>query len=762
MFQSKISILILALSLTGTCRGEDVGDLDWNAWEHMPVLVEGRIAPLDTYARETVEAICGQINPMLQLPGRQPHQYNASELLFAWLAEPEKWENVAFLIAQDAELRTEILELPLYDADGRRLCHASPVEVENSVKVGQRWADIQKRSEAEGKAFRLSGVDKKLKNLVDAYGAFRLLTYNPNNPQDTPRRFYARMRSAAMAWRKLAGNLQAANRISRDDVIRQAMVQAGEALQKLMSGTHGGDFSRDKMEAAAHAFRTAGEQLSARLIDSEDRPLAALAANLARQTEELQLSLYDNGETLRLAPALNGGALEANRTPDDDASPWLSYQALLFGSDDLLHAYPKAKIKAVRKAWAEVTGAYLNRGLADRPAKFASAMKQFAEATRQLGEDIEPLRQKLPLLHRDQELIDLTAYPLPHVTETEVFYNRLDPFFWSWTISLVATVCLLLAVGRWQRPLFWLGVAVLIIAQLFTAAGMTLRGVITGLAPLTGMFETVVFVAIYSSLLGIWYALKPLFLRSSNGMAEVIQRRLFALAGAIVGFTAMVLAYYAPATVMHRNIGSVAPILRDNFWLAVHVVTIMASYASAAIALILGHIALGYYLFGRYRTEDFETKPQRRPPEICSTLAGFTYNAIQITVLLLATGTILGAFWADQAWGRFWGWDPKEVWALISLLVYIVILHARYIGWAGDFGMILAAVLGATAVLFTWYGVNFLLGSGMHAYGSGAGGQREVGAAVALQWLFLAAAAVRHIMECRDTKCQTQETEREA
>ncbi len=86
---------------------------------------------------------------------------------------------------------------------------------------------------------------------------------------------------------------------------------------------------------------------------------------------------------------------------------------------------------------------------------------------------------------------------------------------------------------------------------------------------------------------------------------------------------------------------------------------------------------------------------------------------------LLAAGTVLGALWADKAWGRFWAWDPKEVWALISLLVYILVLHARYLGWTGDFGMIAAAILGATAVLFTWYGVNFLLGSGMHSYGSG-------------------------------------------
>ena len=197
---------------------------------------------------------------------------------------------------------------------------------------------------------------------------------------------------------------------------------------------------------------------------------------------------------------------------------------------------------------------------------------------------------------------------------------------------------------------------------------------------------------------------------------------------------------------MQRHIGAVAPILRDNFWLAVHVVTIMASYASAAIALILGNIALGYYLFGRYG-EDHATRIARRPPETCSTLAQFIYTAIQITVLLLAAGTILGALWADKAWGRFWGWDPKEVWALVSLLVYVAILHARYIGWAGDFGMTLAAVLGATAVLFTWYGVNFLLDSGMHAYGSGAGGQWAVGTAVMLQWLFLAAAAGRYWIE---------------
>jgi ABC-type transport system involved in cytochrome c biogenesis permease subunit len=426
------------------------------------------------------------------------------------------------------------------------------------------------------------------------------------------------------------------------------------------------------------------------------------------------------------------------------------------------------------------------------------------------------LRQALPLQHPDEDALNATVYPLPGSTDLEVFYNRLNPFFWSWVLSLAATLCMLAAVlplgvrpfiatfrrkaaltgidddsscstGR-RTCLFGLGVTILPIAQVFAVTGLGLRGIITGLVPLTGMFETVIFVSIYAALLGLWFALLPTLRRpffsplplgeglgvradareksetaaqavpgadrlsmhascdrqSSSNSDDFHQRRLFALAGAIVSFITAVLAYYAPATVMHRHIGSVTPILRDNFWLAVHVVTIMASYASAAIALILGNIALGYYLFGRYTGH--------RSPEACAKLAGLMYRTIQITVLLLTIGTILGALWADQAWGRFWGWDPKETWALISLLVYILILHARCIGWSGDFGMATAAVLGATSVLFTWYGVNFLLNVGLHSYGSGAGGQWAVGSAVALQWLFWAAAAGRHVSASRDER----------
>ena len=249
-------------------------------------------------------------------------------------------------------------------------------------------------------------------------------------------------------------------------------------------------------------------------------------------------------------------------------------------------------------------------------------------------------------------------------------------------------------------------------------------------------------------------------------MEEAFGRRLFALAGAIVSLLALVLAQCGPAVVMHRNIVAPLPILRDNFWLAVHVVTIMASYASAGLALIFGNFALGYYLFGRYTSSGQwsvvsgqcepasgktpVSNPQSlipnptSPPEACRLLAGFTYTAIQITVLLLAAGTVIGAVWADNAWGHFWGWDPKEVWALVSLLIYLLILHARHAGWSADFGMCLTGVLGAAAIFFTWYGVNYVLRTGMHAYGSSAGGEWATAGVGLLQALFLGAAAARY------------------
>ena len=155
----------------------------------------------------------------------------------------------------------------------------------------------------------------------------------------------------------------------------------------------------------------------------------------------------------------------------------------------------------------------------------------------------------------------------------------------------------------------------------------------------------------------------------------------------------------------------------------------MASYAAFAVAWILGNVSLGGYLCGQ------------AGKEFMNALSKLTLKILRIGVFLLTAGTILGGVWADYSWGRFWGWDPKEVWALITLLFYINILHARYVGWIADFGTAWWSVFSFIVVIMTWYGVNFVLGSGLHSYGSGGGGERiYVAGAILVQAVYMAAA----------------------
>jgi len=112
--------------------------------------------------------------------------------------------------------------------------------------------------------------------------------------------------------------------------------------------------------------------------------------------------------------------------------------------------------------------------------------------------------------------------------------------------------------------------------------------------------------------------------------------------------------------------------------------------------------------------------------------------------MLLAAGTILGGVWANYSWGRFWGWDPKETWALIALLCYLLVLHGRVAGWWDQYGLAVASVICFCAILMTWYGVNFVLGKGLHSYGFGLGGESYVAAFIGLDLAYVGLASWRY------------------
>ena len=310
------------------------------------------------------------------------------------------------------------------------------------------------------------------------------------------------------------------------------------------------------------------------------------------------------------------------------------------------------------------------------------------------------------------------VYPDTAVMAREVRFAQLHPFGKAWKLYAIA-FCLVVAVFALPGFEFYAGSLGIFAAGLaMHGYGFLERMQIAGRPPVTNMYESVVWVSFGIAAVALLFELTS-------------KARYYLLAAAPLAATCLVLADSLPA-VLDPSISPLVPVLRDNFWLSVHVPTITLSYASFALALGLGHLILGNYVLAPQATERIRS------------LSQLNYRVLQVGVLLLTTGIILGGIWAHYSWGRFWGWDPKETWALIALLCYVVPLHGRLAGWLGDFGMSVTSVVCFNAVLMAWYGVNFVLGTGLHSYGFGTGGSEvAIAAFVGLDLLFVGAAAWR-------------------
>ena len=293
----------------------------------------------------------------------------------------------------------------------------------------------------------------------------------------------------------------------------------------------------------------------------------------------------------------------------------------------------------------------------------------------------------------------------------ELAYQKLHPARWAWMLYLAAGLSILVLPGRTGYTAGWVFA---IAGFLMQIAGLALRVLVSGRAPVTNMYESVIWVAFGT----IFFAL----------VFEALYRSRYFFLGAIpVAVACLILADSQPV-ILDRSITPLVPVLRDNFWLTTHVLTITLSYAAFALALGVGHIVLGKEIAGR---------------KASPALNNYLYRALQIGVLLLAVGTVLGAVWANYSWGRFWDWDPKETWALVALLAYLFVLHGRIAGTWGGFGTAVGAVLAFQCVIMAWYGVNFILGVGLHSYGFGTGGLPGAVAFVLAELAFVGLAVAR-------------------
>ena len=303
------------------------------------------------------------------------------------------------------------------------------------------------------------------------------------------------------------------------------------------------------------------------------------------------------------------------------------------------------------------------------------------------------------------------VYPKAEALDREVHYNQLKPFRLAWFLYLVG----LLALMPRLLPA-WAGMTSILLGFGVQAYGMLLRVLISGRPPVTNMYESVIWVAWGAVLFALIFE-------------AVYGTRWFAMCASSVAVVCLILADSVP--ILDGSIEPLVPVLRDNMWLTIHVLTITLSYAAYFLAMAIGHVNLALYFFA----------PQRR--ELLAQLSNFLYRTLQVGTLLCAAGTMLGGWWASYSWGRFWGWDAKETSIFVALLIYLAVLHGRMVGLLRDFGTAVASVLAFLGVLWAWYGVNFVLGVGLHSYGFGSGGYAYVGGFVALELAIVAAAVLK-------------------
>jgi cytochrome c-type biogenesis protein CcsB len=288
----------------------------------------------------------------------------------------------------------------------------------------------------------------------------------------------------------------------------------------------------------------------------------------------------------------------------------------------------------------------------------------------------------------------------------ELTFAKMRLTLWALLLSLLGLGSLVLT----KKNTWPLGFAFTTVAV--QTVYLTLRVMISGRAPITNMYETVLFSG---------YAALILALIVGHFKKE----RQYIYVGLAYNFLSIMMINFSGG-MLSSSISPLVPVLRDNFWLSTHVTTIIISYGALALSWILANTALikARFAGGMSKEEMISYTDQ-------------IYTCLKYGIILLAAGIILGGVWADYSWGRFWGWDPKETWSLIVLCLYMAILHGKYTSWISPARFIPLNALAFLSVMMAWFGVNYILASGLHSYGFSEGGAIFLGSFFLIQFIIL-------------------------
>ncbi|MCV9928170.1 cytochrome c biogenesis protein CcsA [Flavobacterium sp. LS1R49] len=371
--------------------------------------------------------------------------------------------------------------------------------------------------------------------------------------------------------------------------------------------------------------------------------------------------------------ALSGSILKIFPMPNDPNNKWISYL-------EISHAGLKGMDETYVKQILPMYFAALNN---------ASISKDYKQAD-ELLESINGFQKKFGSKVRPSE----------EKITSELLYNKYDVFknlsYWYITASILMLIFTILNIFFEKKALrITVNAFHIIIGALFGlhTLGLIARWYISGHAPWSNAYESIIYVA--------WATM-------FFGLAFDIKSKLTVASSAFV--TAMIL-MAAYMNWIDPEIANLQPVL-NSYWLMIHVAVIVASYGPFALGMILGFVSLVLIFF---TNKNNKAKMDLNIQEI-------TYineMALTIGLIMLTIGNFLGGQWANESWGRYWGWDPKETWALISIMIYAFVIHARFVpALRGKWIFNLMSMFAFVSILFTYYGVNFHL-VGLHSYASG-------------------------------------------
>jgi len=315
-------------------------------------------------------------------------------------------------------------------------------------------------------------------------------------------------------------------------------------------------------------------------------------------------------------------------------------------------------------------------------------------------DNYEKANEYLESIHTYQKKFGNQVIPSDRKVELELFYNKYDIFknlFWQYMLAGVLLFVLVIVQifnsSKLINLLVKIGVGIVLALFIYQTIGLGIRWYISGHAPWSNGYESMIYIAWATMLFGL------LFGRNS------------VLTVAATTFVTSMILMIAHWNWMDPSIGNLVPVL-DSYWLMIHVAIIVASYGPFTLSMILGLIALILYALTN-------NKNKKRLNLAVKEITTINEMSLTVGLIMLTIGNFLGGIWANESWGRYWGWDPKETWALVSIMIYAFVLHMRLVpGLRSKLTFNIVSVFAFTTILMTYLGVNHLL-SGLHSYAVG-------------------------------------------